>query len=222
MIRRSLAVLILLCSLTLTGLSVGAQAPAGEKIDLDSVAKLKDAEMNHSQVMDILSFLTDVYGPRLTGSPNAKAAAEWAKGKLAEWGGQNSHLESWGPFGRGWALQKFSASAVEPQAFPLIAYPKAWSPSTNGAVTGEVIYLDATTPEDLDKYKGKLKGAIVMMSPLREVQAHFKAEGHRMTDEDLLALANAEPPGGANRGGGRPGGQPSAAQLTAQKKMQMV
>src|SRR5215472_8580693 len=147
MIRRSIVVLLLLCAVTITGINAGAQGPKIEKVDLDTIAKLKDTEMNHSQVMEILSYLTDVYGPRLTGSPNAVAAANWAKGKLAEWGGQDAHLEAWGPFGRGWALQKFEASAVEPQAFPLIAYPKAWSPSTNGAVTGEVIYLDANTPE---------------------------------------------------------------------------
>jgi len=194
----------MICAVTFTCLNIGAQSPSGEKIDLEAIKKIREAEMANSQVMDILSMLTDVHGPRLTGSPNARAAANWAKDKLAEWGGQNSHLEAWGPFGRGWALQKFEASATEPQAFPLIAYPKAWSPSTNGMVTGEVIYLDAATPEELDKYKGKLKGAIVMMSPLREVNAHFKAEGTRATDEELLAMSNAEPPGaGGGRGGGR-------------------
>ncbi|HZS45203.1 MAG TPA: M20/M25/M40 family metallo-hydrolase [Blastocatellia bacterium] len=226
MIRRSLAVLALLCAVTISGFTVGAQAPKPEDVHQDVIDKLKDAELNHSQVMDILSYLTDVYGPRLTGSPNALAAGNWAKEKLAEWGGQNVHMEKWGPFGRGWALQKFEASAVEPQAFPLIAYPKAWSPSTKGAVTGEVVYMDANTPEDLDKYKGKLKGAIVMISPLREVPAHFKADGHRLTDEELLALADAEPPvAGGGRGGGRPGGPgggPSLQQQIAQKKMEMV
>jgi hypothetical protein len=171
-----------------------------------------------------LSWLTDVHGPRLTNSPQYKRACEWAKGKLTEWGLQNASLEAWGPFGRGWSLEGFTANVVKPDFIPLMAYPKAWSPSTNGAVRGPVVYLDAKTADDLEKYKGKLKGAIVLVSPPREVQAHFKPEGTRMTGEDLLTLANAEPPtpggGGFRRGGGNP--EQRAAMELVSKKWQMV
>src|SRR6516162_9418916 len=104
-----------------------------EKVDLDGIYKIKDEGLNRSQVMDIISYLTDVYGGRLTGSPQIKAAADWTKKKLAEWELANVNLETWGPFGRGWSNEKFSASAISPAgSFPLIAYPKAWTLGTNG------------------------------------------------------------------------------------------
>ncbi len=188
--------------------------------------KIREEGMQRSQVMDTLSWLTDVHGPRLTNSPQYLAASEWAKGKLSGWGLQNATLEAWGPFGRGWTLEGFTANIVKPNFLPLIAYPKAWSTSTNGVVRGQVIYLDAKTVEDLAKYKGKLKGAIVLVAPPRDPQAHFKPEGTRMTDEELLTLANSVPPaagGGGNRRGG-PGGNPEmrAAMELMSKKWQMV
>src|SRR5262252_3910721 len=103
-----------------------AQMPQ-EKVDLDAIYKIKDEGLNRSQVMDTLSYLTDVYGARLTGSPQIKAAADWTRKKLTQWDLANVHLESWGPFGRGWSNEKFSARAISQSgAFPLIAYPKAW------------------------------------------------------------------------------------------------
>src|SRR5262245_33292382 len=135
-------------------LSVGAQIAREEKVDLDVVAKIKaEGNTDRSQVMETLSYLTDIYGPRLTNSPQYKAACEWAKNKLTEWGLQNAHLEAWGPFGRGWSLERFSADIVKPDYFPLIAYPKSWSPSTNGPVRGGVIYLDARTERHLCQYR---------------------------------------------------------------------
>ena len=207
-------------------LAAGAQVAQVEKVDLEMMKKIREEGMQRSQVMETLSWLTDVHGPRLTNSPQYNRATEWAKGRLAEWGLQNASLEAWGPFGRGWSLEGFSANIVKPDFIPLIAYPKAWSPSTNGVVRGPVVYLDAKTPEDLEKYKGKLKGAIVLISPPREVQAHFKPEGTRATDEELLAMANAGLPtaGGGGGGGRRGGGNPEqrAALDLVSKKWQMV
>jgi len=205
-------------------LAVSAQVAQVEKVDLEMMKKIREEGMQHSQVMETLSWLTDVHGPRLTNSPQYKRASEWARGKLTEWGLQNATLEAWGPFGRGWSLEGFTANIVKPDFIPLIAYPKAWSPSTNGVVRGQVVYLDARTAEDLEKYKGKLKGAIVLISPPRDVQAHFKPEGTRATDEELLAMANAELPtpggGGFRRGGGNP--EQRAAMELVSKKWQMV
>ena len=206
-------------------LAVSAQVSQVEKVDQEMMKKIREEGMQRSQVMETLSWLTDVHGPRLTNSPQYNRACEWAKGRLAEWGLQNATLEAWGPFGRGWSLEGFTANLVKPDFIPLIAYPKAWSPSTNGVVRGPVVYLDAKTPEDLEKYKGKLKGAIVLISPPREVQAHFKPEGTRATDEELLAMANAGLPtagGGGNfrRGGGNP--EQRAALDLVSKKWQMV
>jgi len=165
-----------------------------EKLDLDAANRIRDAALNHSQIMDMVGYLTDVSGPRLTGSPNLKGAEEYARDKLREWGLTNAHLEAWGPFGRGWSLQGFTANMVSPGFSPLIAYPKAWSPGTSGTIRGEVVYLDAKTTADLDKYKGKLKGKIVLFSPARQVDPLFDPPAQRQTDEDLLRLAAAEPP----------------------------
>ena len=201
MFKRYVAILLTALISAASGAAVSAQAPQ-EKFDQAAIDKIREEGLKHSQVMDILSYLTDVPGSRLTGSPGIKAAQDWAKKKLAEFGLQNAHLEAWGPFGRGWSLEGFSANLLKPNYAPLIAYPKAWSPSTNGVLRGQPVYFDAKTDADLEKYKGKLKGAIVLLSEPREVKAHYETLGHRQSDEELLRLANAEPPAaGAGRGG---------------------
>jgi carboxypeptidase Q len=160
----------------------------------DPIERIKDEGMNRSQVMQTLSYLTDVIGPRLTNSPGMKRANEWTRDQMARWGLQNAHLEAWGPFGRGWTLKRFSAQVVEPQAIPLIAYPKAWSPGTDGPLTAEVVYFDAKDEADLQKFKGKVKGTIVLTYPMREIKAHFEAPSTRRDEKDLLGLADAPPP----------------------------
>ena len=179
-----------------------AQAPAPDPND--PINRIKEEGMKRSQVMQTLSYLSDVIGPRLTASPGMKRANEWTRDQLTKWGLQNANLEPFGPFGRGWTLQRFSAQVSAPLAIPLIAYPKAWSPGTTGPLTAEVVYVDARSEADLEKFKGKLSGKIVLTSPVREVPAHFDAQGTRMTEKDLLTLADApEPrpnPGGRNFG----------------------
>jgi len=176
------------------------QTPA--KDPNDPIERIKDEGMNRSQVMQTLSYLSDVIGPRLTASPGMKRSNEWTRDQLTKWGLQNAHLEAWGPFGRGWSLKRFSAQVSEPLTIPLIAYPKAWSPGI-GPLTAEVIYVDAKDDADLERFKGKLKGAIVLTSLMREVKAHFEAPGTRRDEKDLLALADAPEPGRAGGGGGR-------------------
>ncbi len=173
-----------------------------EKVDADAVRKIKDEAMNRSQVMEILSYLTDVHGPRLTWSPYYKQAAVWASGKLKEWGLENIHNDNWAPVGKGWTLKEFSAQVIEPKTFPIYAYPKAWSPGF-GSKSGEVVYLDVKSVSDFDKYKGKLRGKFVLMSEPPDIRAHFQPEGSRLVDSVLVKMANAEPPAGG-RGGRRP------------------
>jgi len=209
MIRRQFAATLLLLALLAPyaafGQQPGAQQPAADPND--PIVRIRDEGMNRSQVMQTLSYLSDVIGPRLTASPGMKRANNWTRDTLEKWGMQNAHLEAWGPFGRGWSLKRFSAQVVDPLNIPLIAYPKAWSPATNGAVTGNVVYLDAKNEADLEKYKGKLKGAIVLTQSPRELKARFEPLGHRLDEKNLLALADANPPGGGqNRGGGGGGG----------------
>src|SRR5262249_20130890 len=167
----------------------------------DPIDRIKEEGLKRSQVMATLSYLTDVIGPRLTGSPNLKRANEWTRDKLAAWGLANAHLEAWGPFGRGWSLKRFSAQVVEPQCIPLIGFPKAWSPGTDGTLEAPVVYFDAKSEPEFAKFKGKLKGAIVLTGPIREVAARWEPLASRKTDSELLALADAAEPNA--RGFGR-------------------
>lgn len=170
----------------------GSQPPALDPND--PVAKIMDEGMNRSQVMQTLSYLSDVIGARLTGSPGMKRANNWTRDQLEKWGLQNARVEPWGAFGRGWSLKRFSAEAVEPQAIPLIAYPKAWSPGT-GALVADVVYVDAKDEAEMRaKYAGKLKGVIVLTGPMREITAHFDPQGTRLNEKQLLDLANAPDP----------------------------
>ena len=158
------------------------------------IDRIRDEGMNKSQVMQTLSYLTDVIGGRLTNSPNMKRANEWTRDTMAKWGMQNAKLEPWGPFGRGWSLKSFSAQVNEPTVFPVIAYPKAWSPSTKGPVTSEVVYLEINSDEDFAKYKGQLRGKIVLIARARELKAAFDGMGTRLTEEELSKLAAAPDP----------------------------
>jgi carboxypeptidase Q len=150
--------------------------------------------IDQSKVMETAFYLTDVYGPRLTGSPMLDKATKWAQNQLTTWGLENVHTEAWGPFGRGWELQHFEAHAVEPNYFPILGYPKAWSPSTKGTITGEVIYFKANTIEELAQYKGKLTGKFVLMDTIRTYKPGFESAAKRYNDSSLLEMANAPKP----------------------------
>ena len=200
----------------LVGLPLAADWPATETLDLDAIYRLKEEGLQRSKVMEIESYLTDVYGPRLTGSPNMKEAADWATKTMREWGLANVHLESW-PFGRGWQNQVFLAMAMTPRAYPLIGYPKAWTPGTNGRVTSEAIVAVINEEKDFATFTGKLRGKFVLGTAMREVPAHFDAPGHRYTESELAELSKQ--PEGTGRGGrGGRGGQ--AAQDFQKKKTQ--
>src|SRR6478672_7899049 len=137
MFHRRTLVLAAFIAITLA-LPLAAQWPAAEKLDLDAIYRIKDEGLQRSKVMEIESYLTDVYGPRLTGSPNIREAADWAQKTMKDWGLVNVHIETW-PFGRGWQNQRFLAHALTPRAYPIIGYPKAWTPGTAGQVTGEAV-----------------------------------------------------------------------------------
>jgi len=196
-IRRTLALSAML--LILVGLPLAADRPVSETIDFDAIYRIKDEGLQHSKVMEIESYLTDVYGPRLTGSPNIKEAAEWAEKTMTSWGLSNVHLETW-PFGRGWQNQRFTANALTPRAYPLTAFPKAWTPGTHGPVTAEAVMAVITTDKDFDQYRGKLRGKYVLTAAMRDVDAHFEPQGHRYTDAELAELAKQPAAGGRGRG----------------------
>ena len=131
-------------------LSLGTVTLFSQEITNDSILHvIRNIAMEQSQVGDIASWITDVYGPRLTGSPMLDKATEWATNTMKSWGMSNVHLEEWGPFGRGWELEHFEMHAHSNGGYwPVLAYPKAWSASVTGE--GEVIYLNAHTQEELD------------------------------------------------------------------------
>ena len=136
--------------------------PTSEKVDYDAIYKIKEEGFQRSQVMDTASWLTDVYGPRLTGSPSFKAAADWAVTRLTEWGATNPRIESWGTFGRGWVNERFAATVVSgAQPWTITGVPKAWTPGIEGTVTADVVFAPMENDADLEKWKGTLAGKIV-------------------------------------------------------------
>src|SRR5262245_24429310 len=183
----------------LVALPLAAQWPAGEKLDLDAVYRIKEEGLQRSKVMEVESYLTDVYGPRLTGSPNYNEAAAYAQKTMKEWGLVNVHTEPF-PFGRSWQNQKMIAMAVTPRAYPLIGYPKTWTPGTNGPVTGEAVIAVITDESGFAEFKGKLRGKFVLGTAMREVAPHFEAPASRYSDAALADLAKQPPSGGRGRG----------------------
>jgi len=185
-----------------------ATVTAGESVDLSVVHRIRTEAFENSKVMETLELMTDRYGPRLTGSPEFKEAADWALKRLQEYGLQNGHLEKWGPFGRSWSLQRFSLEMVEPRYSRLTAWPQAWSGNTKGSVTAEVMFApmaaarldikkgEAALKEFEEKYKGKLQGKIVLLSePLDHPTAsESKPALRRYSDTDLASIAIAPEP----------------------------
>jgi carboxypeptidase Q len=186
---------------------------AQETIDRAMVAKIRDEGLNRSRAWAMVDTLATVIGPRLTASPAYMRAATWAKDHFASWGLTNSHLESW-PFGRGWELQKFTLEMTEPRFAPMVGYPDAWSPSTNGDVVGTPILIAGMPYDSLDKMRGRLKGAIVLTQPL--MTTFIREDRINPTASNAPPDAPPQPAaaGRGGRGGGR-GGAPSDAQRIA-------
>ncbi len=174
-------------------------AADSEKVDLGVLHRIRsEAFGQNSRVMDTLFYLTDVYGPRLTGSPNIRDAGNWTVKKLQEWGLANPKLETWGPFGRGWAATRFSAMMKEPEFQPIIGFQQPWSPGTNGPVVGQAIMAVINGPDDLEKFKGKLKGKIVLSAPMHASPLSETALSRRLTDDELENAALMPDPVGGN------------------------
>jgi carboxypeptidase Q len=179
---------------------------AVERVDYDAIYKIKDEGFQRSRVMDTMSWLTDVYGPRLTNSPGFRKAGEWAVKEMTAWGLANARLEPF-PFGRGWANERFIMMATTPGgSFPVIGMATAWTPGTNGAVSGDAIFAPLATDEDLARFKGKLQGKVVFTQALRDVAAHWTAESSRYSETQLDELTRENGVMARGRFGGRAGG----------------
>src|SRR5436309_14097595 len=127
-LMRRVFIAVSLCCIAGTAVVVNTQESAGG-IDYAMLSRIRDEGLNRSQALDHVSWLSDVYGPRLQGSPALRQAAEWVEKKLTGWGLASVHEEKW-PFGNGWALQRFSANMIEPQVQPLIGVPRSWTPGS--------------------------------------------------------------------------------------------
>ena len=167
---------------------------AQEKLDLEVINKIKDEGLKNSKVMEIAFQLTDVNGPRLSGSPGFTKAATWAKSELKKWGLENAALEPWGEFGRGWELKKSYVAMTVPYYKPVIAYPKTWTKGTNGLKEAEIMLVEAKDSTDLEKYKGKLKNKVVLLYRTDTLKQSFAADAKRFTDEELEKRAAAPMP----------------------------
>lgn len=195
-----------------------ADAAAGrERVDTAALARLEATASANSQVMELMSWLTDVHGARLTGSPQARAAAEWAMATMRGWGLQNVALETWGPFGRGWTNERMVLQVVRPVPFPVIAYPSAWTPGTNGPVTAEAVLVTVDSEADLARWHGKLRGKLVLLGAPRDVPPRFAPQGRRYTDADLDSIARLPVPAAA---GPRPA-QPDLATLPPEARARL-
>jgi carboxypeptidase Q len=163
------------------------QATALEKVDMGTVEKLRDAGLNRSHIPEDARYLTDVIGPRLTGSPAMKRADEWVAQKMREYGLENIHLESW-KFGRGWEEVSYFGRMTEPFIRPLSGRALAWTGSTKGLQTGPAVIVKAGSVEELGKYEAKLKGAWVLLDEAAEPRKpSFEARAVRSSLEKLLA-----------------------------------
>jgi carboxypeptidase Q len=183
---------LFVASLAILAYSLDNIAQVRDRVDTAVVSKLRKNELKNSEVMEVLKMITDVHGPRLTNSPGYKKAADYASTKLSSWGIENVHYDVWDEtFGRGWFVKRFSLEVTTPSFIPLIAWPKAWTPGVKGNVKAEAIYLDVTKEEDISKYKGKLKGKIVLFSLPVPVKPGYTPEATRLSDSALLVLANA-------------------------------
>ena len=214
----------MLKKLTLSALVLGLcfAAVAQEPIQQTAVQKIRNEGLNNSKALAIAYQITDVAGPRLSNSPGLKRAQDWALSYFKEMGLKNVHLEAWGDFGKGWQVDKYYAATTKPFYRPMIAAPKAWTPGTDGPIKSEVILIKADTITDLEKYKGKLTGKIIMIESLatQPLKNSYTADAVRLTDESLAKMAAAEPASAAGRiGGNRPGNAGGNNQMAMMMKM---
>jgi carboxypeptidase Q len=195
-------------SMLLAGLALLAATPSQttENLDWATIGKIRDEGFRRSQVMETAAQLTDVHGPRLSGSPQYKEAAEWAEKQLESWGLANAHLEPF-EFGRGWSFERSSAHVVAPVTFPLVAIPQAWTAGTGGTLRGKAVRVRVDSEADIEKWKGKLSGLVVWLGEPRELKSpEERGPFQRYSDKELDELEQYQVPGA--RGARGPGGGP--------------
>ena len=164
--------------------TLAATAAAQSPIDLGTISRIKEEALTRSRVMEHVGWMSDVYGPRVTGTPNLQRASDWAMKQFTEWGLANVHQERFA-FGQGWRVERFSAHIIAPEPQPIIGYPRTFSPSTKGPISGDVVRVDIRGDADFAKYKGTLKDKIVLPQPARRVRMLEDRVVLRMNEDDI-------------------------------------
>lgn len=172
-----------------------AASAAEEPVDLDMINRIMDQGSNHSEVMETLRQMTDEIGPRLTGTPEMRAANDWALAKFREWGLEKAHLEGF-DFGRGWSFERSVVRMTAPRRRQLYALPVAWMPGTGGVISGAAFHAVIESKEDFEKYQGELAGKIVLISKLRESKEPSNKVFRRLSEKDLAEKKEYEIPDG--------------------------
>src|SRR5271165_6825298 len=165
--------------------SYGLPQPQHETLNLAVYQQIRDEGLGHSHVMEYASGLMDGIGPRLTGSQNLKHANEWTRDQFTAMGCANAHLEDWGEFGMGWQQLNTWVRMASPDTAVFIAQAAPWSPATNGAVTAPAVWVDIKDEKDIEQYKGKLAGKIVLYGAMRPVPPVDKPLWKRLDDAEL-------------------------------------
>src|SRR5689334_10350955 len=183
--NRRVVALVLIVSLL--SLSVAAQN-GGD----DLLSRIRKEAMQRSQIMKTMHMLTDVYGPRLTGSPNHKAAADWAVKQMTSWGLENAHLEPWDFKHPGWLNERLTAHLISPVKDPLVCEVLAWTPSTKGTVQAKAYQLvlpERPSQEQLaiffNNYKTQVRGKIVLVGKPAVIPVNLNPPPKRSTDEQV-------------------------------------
>jgi hypothetical protein len=162
--------------------------PQRENLDLNMYQLIREEGIAHSHVMEYASALADGIGPRLTGSPNLQKANAWTRDQLTAMGCVNAHLEDWGEFGMGWQQLNAWVRMTSPDTAVMIAQAAPWSPSTNGAVTGQVAVVEIKEEKDIAQYHGKLSGKIVFLGAPWDVKPVDKPLSRTLDESDLKKL----------------------------------
>jgi carboxypeptidase Q len=184
-----------------------SQVPPPDAADVAMLNRIWQEGTNNSRVMEHLSWLADVFGPRIPGSPAYNKAAAWAVQRFTEIGLAGAVVEPAGELGLGWSYEYVSAHMIAPSYMPILAYPRPWTGSTRGKITGSPVLAFISTKADLDKYRGKLKDAIVFLKEPRPVHPNFNAPAKRLDDKGIQGLEDtpipvrpAQPGGPASAG----------------------
>ncbi|MDD5544933.1 MAG: M20/M25/M40 family metallo-hydrolase [Acidobacteriia bacterium] len=215
MIRRIVLLLFMASLLALPVIFLAQDSPA---LDLDK--KMIAFEKDHSEVMQNLEYLTDMIGPRLTGSDRLKKANDWTLKRFEEYGCTDGHLENWS-FGLGWERISATGRIVEPNGLPLTIASYGWAPSTNGTVTGKLVYVNIQKEEDFDKYRGQLRGKFIIQRPPADLSRPFGGPPDQQQERRRNAAGR---PGTPPAGPGQPptaDGQPAPSRPNFEQMRQL-